>query len=158
LRKLGKRRRKPSKRRYNRRLEFGLKHVRGGDTLEEAGAKIGRTAKQVRDYIVGTGVATERKGKLVFGKDRRYRSMPMYSGSGIVVVTADFETAQRIGAHRSAVGHFLREGDTSVLAPFEGQSIKDVFGNRHLFATRPNVLLALDASDIEPIEAIYSID
>src|SRR6516164_7334087 len=70
LRKLGKRRRKPSKRRYNRRLEFGLKHVRGGDTLEEAGAKIGRTAKQVRDYIVGTGVATERKGKLVFGKDR----------------------------------------------------------------------------------------
>jgi hypothetical protein len=56
-----------------------------------------------------------------------------------------------------AVRLFFDTEDIHLLDPFRDQSVPDISGKRYGFETRPNVLLRLDASGIEPFELAYEI-
>ena len=45
-------------RRYDSRLEFGIRYMREGDSLAGAAKKIGVTSSRLRNYAAGTGIAT----------------------------------------------------------------------------------------------------
>lgn len=150
--------RKPKKPEYDLRLEIGLNAMRAGHSLAAAARKINVGPKRLRRYVTGMGVVARRDGKWVFKRDRRFRQMPVYSaGKRIVITVHNSVTARRIGQYMNAVKQFFRTEDTAVLAPFHGQSVRDVLGKRHTFETRPNVLFRLDASGMEPFELVYAI-
>jgi hypothetical protein len=53
-------------RRYDPRLEFGLKYMHEGDSLAEAARKIGVMPAQLRSYAAATGIVTRKGSKWVF--------------------------------------------------------------------------------------------
>jgi hypothetical protein len=147
-----------STKRYDTRLEFGLQYIRGGDSLAEAARKIGVTPARLRSYIAATGIVTRRNGQWHFKRDRRFRRMPLYSdGRRAVITVHNGKTASLIGAYMRAVRMFFDTEDIHNLDPFRDQSVPDINGTRYAFETRPNVLLRLDASGIEPFELVYEI-
>ena len=151
-------RRKTHARRYGARLEFGLKYLREGESLAEAARKIGATPGQLRSYAAATGIVTRKGGKWHFKRDRRFRRMPLYSdGRRVVITVHNGKTASLIGAYMRAVRLFFATEDIHHLGPFRDQSVPDVNGKRYAFETRPNVLLRLDASGVEPFELAYEI-
>ena len=83
--KKSRRRAAPRPRRYDPRLEAGLKHMREGDSLAESARKIGATPAQLRSYAISTGTVERRDGKWHFKRDPRFRRMPLYSDSRRVV-------------------------------------------------------------------------
>src|SRR5260221_7561552 len=103
-------------------------------------------------------MVTRKDGKWVFKRDRRFRRMPIYSdGRRVVVTVHNGKTASVIGSYMRAVRVFFDTENIGLLDPFRDQSIPDVNGKRHVFETRPNVLLRLDAAGIEPFEITYEI-
>ena len=145
-------------RRYDPRLEFGLQYMREGNPLAEAARKIGVTPAHLRSYVTATGIATRKSGKWHFKRDRRFRRMPLYSdGRRIVITVHNGKTASLIGSYMRAVRLFFDTEDIHLLDPFREQSVPDANGKRYVFETRPNVLLRLDASGIEPFEITYEI-
>jgi len=145
-------------RRYDSRLEAGLKYMRNGDSLAEAARKIGATTAQLRSYAASTGIVERRGGKWHFKRDRRFRRMPIYSnGKRVVLTVHNSKTASQIGAYMRAVRLFFETEGITLLDPFQGKSVPDINGKRYPFETRPNVLLRLDASGIEPFELVYEI-
>jgi len=149
---------KPKKPEYDLRLEIGLNAMRAGHSLAAAARKVNVGPKRLRRYVTGMGVIARRDGKWVFKRDRRFRHMPVYSaGKRIVITVHNSVTARRIGQYMNAVKQFFQSEDPAYLAPFHGQSVRDVLGKRHTFETRPNVLFRLDASGMEPFELVYAI-
>ena len=149
---------KAKSKRYDSRLEAGLKYMRSGDSAAKAARKIGATPAQLRRYVVASGIAERRNGEWHFKRDRRFRRMPMYSdGKRVVVTVHNSKTASQIGAYMHAVRLFFETEDTTLLDPFYGKSVPDVNGKRYIFETRPNVLFRLDASGVEPFELVYQI-
>ena len=152
---------KPQKRlipRYEPRLELGLKQMRGGNSLAEAARKVGATSVQLRRYARATGIVTRKNGRWRFKRDRRFRRMPLFvDGRRTIVTVHNGKTASLIGAYMRAVRLFFATEDTRHLDPFRDQSVRDVNGKRYVFETRPNVLLRLDASGVEPFELVYEI-
>ncbi len=149
---------KPRTPKYDLRFEIGLKAMRDGNSLAAAARKIDVSPKRLRRYVTGMGVVDRRDGEWVIKRDRRFRRMPVYSvGKRIVIMVHNSLTARRIGQYMNAVKQFFQTEDTAYLAPFHGQSVRDVLGKRHTFETRPNVLFRLDASGMEPFELVYAI-
>jgi hypothetical protein len=145
-------------RRYDPRLEFGLKYMREGDSIAEAARKIGVTPAQLRSYAAATGIVTRKGSKWVFKRDRRFRRMPIYSdGNRSVITVHNGKTASIIGAYMRAVRLFFTTEDIHHLDPFRDRSVPDINGKRYVFETRPNVLFRLDASGVEPFELAYEI-
>jgi hypothetical protein len=145
-------------RRYDSRLEFGLQYMRKGESLAEAASKIGVTPAKLRGYAVATGIVTRKDGVWHFKRDRRFRRMPLYSdGRRTVITVHNGRTASLIGSYMRAVRLFFATEDIHHLDPFRDQSAPDINGKRHVLETRPNVLLRLDASGIEPFELAYEI-
>jgi hypothetical protein len=152
------RHRTSSPKRYDPRLEMGLKHMRDGGSLAESAKKIGITPAQLRGYAVSSGIVERRAGKWHFKRDRRFRRMPLYvDGQRLIITVHNSKTASQIGAYMRAVRQFFETEDIRLLAPFQDQSVPDVHGKRYVFETRPNVLFRLDASGIEPFEIAYEI-
>lgn len=150
--------RKPKTPEYDPRFEMGLKAMRNGESLAGAARKISVSPKRLRRYVTRMGVVDRRDGQWVFNRDRRFRQMPVYStGKRIVIMVHNSVTARHIGQYMNAVKRFFETEDLAVLAPFHGQSVRDVLGKRHTFETRPNVLFRLDASGMEPFELVYAI-
>jgi hypothetical protein len=145
-------------RRYDSRLELGLKYIRQGDALAEAARKIGVKPSQLRSYIAATGIVTRKGGKWLFKRDRRFRRMPIYSdGKRAIITVHNGKTSSLIGSYMRGVRVFFATEDIHELDPFRNQSVPDVNGKRYVFETRPNVLLRLDAAGIEPFELAYEI-
>jgi len=145
-------------RRYDSRLEFGLKYIREGDSLAEAARKIGATPAKLRSYAAATGIVSRKDGKWHFKRDRRFRRMPVYSdGRRAVITVHNGKTASLIGSYMRAVRLFFDTENVHLLDPYRDQSVPDIAGKRYVFETRPNVLLRLDASGVEPFELVYEI-
>jgi hypothetical protein len=84
--------------------------------------------------------------------DRRRRKMlvPTKRGAKPVVVRGSRKASQ-LGRYMSAVGNFLRSGDTDALDEFEGLSI----GGRKLI-TDPGILTSLAEAGALQLEEIYA--
>jgi hypothetical protein len=145
-------------RRYDPRLEAAFKQLRKGDPLSKAAGKVGTTPAQLRRYALATGIAERRDGKWYFKRDRRFRRMAIYSdGRRVVITVHNGKTASLIGSYMRAVRLFFDTENIHLLDPYRDQSVPDNAGKRYVFETRPNVLLRLDASGVEPFELVYEI-
>jgi hypothetical protein len=154
-RKPARQRQKPK--RFDPALEEGVRAMKRGDSMTAAAARIGVSPSRFRVYLKQTGVARKVGQRWKVGRDRRFREMALFSRGRESVVTVDAEAASRIGSYASAVREFLSTDDPSVLLPFEGESIRDRRGRRHVFETRPNVIYRLAASEQQPFEQVYRI-
>jgi hypothetical protein len=72
-------------------------------------------------------------------------------------VVRGFEPASWAMSHRNAVTEFLATADAALLAPFEGVSVTDVQGTKHVLETRPNVLYRMSSAGGEHYEQIYRL-
>src|SRR5215470_4818451 len=135
---------------YDRRLEEGLRSVRRGKSLSSAAKSIHASPKTLKKYIEQSVPIQKRGQVLSIGTDRRVRELPIFSaGREQVIKVRGFNTASEVGRYMARVRHFLETNDPSLLRPFEGRSVVDVNGQRHVFETRPNVLYRLNASKTE---------
>src|SRR5260370_41951477 len=65
--------------RYDRRLETGLKEIRSGEPLSKAARSIAVAPERLRNYVEQTGVAKKQGPQWTIGADRRKREMPLFS-------------------------------------------------------------------------------
>lgn len=143
---------------YDPRLERGLKAIRAGTPLTRAAPAIGVAPERLRRYVAQTGVVEKRGGRWVVGHDARLRQLPIYSrGRAVTITVAGYEPAALIGRYMAAVRAFLASNDPADLAPFVGEAVADVTGQRHPFETRSNVLYRLAAAPAESFEQVYRI-
>jgi len=121
---------------------------RTGASLTEAAREEHIDPRTVRKYI-----KTEMRGR---GKptksDRRKRDMLMLTPLGNVPVTVmGSEQASQLGKYMSAVGKYLRTGDSDGLAEFEGKSVAG-----HALITDPDILSSLAEAGALTLDEIYA--
>lgn len=143
---------------YDRRLEAGLKAIRGGSTLREAAKAADVAPERLRGYLVRSGVAEKQGGRWRIGEDHRPREVPIYSQERAVsAVVPGYREAEQAGRYMAAVSRFLDTNDPVHLAPFAGSGVRDVRDRHHPFETDPGVLYRLTAAGPEPYEQLYKI-
>jgi helix-turn-helix, Psq domain len=149
--------RKSRRRRYDAHLEEGVRNIRSGTSLARASRLIGVSSRTLVRYLKDTGVGRKTRGRWTIGRDTRTREVRLFSnGRDEEITIKGFDAVSRIGRFMSAVADFDENNDPSVLIPFEGESVTDKRGRRHVFETRPNVLRRLLETE-EPFEEIYRI-
>ena len=143
---------------YDRRLEEGLKALRGGKSLSKASQSIHVSAERLRRYIQQTEVVEKQGGRWKVGMDNRLREMRLFSdGQTHKITVSGYQEAYAIGRYMAAVGQFLNTNDATVLQEFVGKSVSDVNGDQYVFETNPNTLYRLSQIDEEPYEDVYQI-
>ncbi len=143
---------------YDRRLEAGLKAIRGGSTLRDAAKTADVAPERLRGYLVRSDVAEKRGGRWRIGEDRRPREVPLFSQERAVsAVVPGYQEAEHAGRYMAAVSRFLETNDPVHLVPFAGGGVRDVRGRHYLFETDPGVLYRLTAAGPEPYEQLYKI-
>ena len=144
--------------RYDRKLEAGLKEMRGGKSLKAAAKSVRVAPERLRHYAQGTGVVHKERRRWVVKDDRRQRQVQIFSGGQVHVITvAGYAEAKLVGRYMAAVGVFLRTNDSSNLQPFVGEWVREVNGRPYLFETRPNMLYKLTYLGTESFEDVYRI-
>jgi hypothetical protein len=85
--------------------------------------------------------------------DRRQRKMlvPTTLGTSPIIVRGS-KQASRLGRYMSAVGTFLRSGDTAALDEFEGQAIAG-----YPLITDPDILSSLAEAGALQLDEIYAV-
>jgi hypothetical protein len=85
--------------------------------------------------------------------DRRPRDMLIPTARGISpIVVHGSKKATLLGRYMSAVGNYLRTGETDALAEFEGQSISG-----HRLITDPDTLSSLAQAGALQLDEIYAL-
>jgi hypothetical protein len=144
--------------RYDRRLETGLKKIRSGQPLSKAARSIAVAPERLSKYVKQTGVGKKKGQQWTIGTDRRKREMPLFTSGQIQTITLkNYKDSQSVGKYMAVVSKFLSTNDESVLREFVGESVLDVKGKRHSFETRPNVLYRLSSTQTETFEEVYRI-
>jgi hypothetical protein len=139
------------------RLEAALKELRRTQSQARAASEAGVSAERFRKFIRENELAKRQGRKWVFD-DQRPREMTAFTTTGPRVLTvAGFDQTSLIGRHEAAVKNFLNTNDASLLAPFKGQSVKDMSGRTHFLETRPNTIHRLANSAFEAFEMVYRL-
>jgi len=139
------------------RLEAALKELRRTQSQARAAAEAGVSAERFRKFVRENELAKREGQKWIF-HDQRPREMTVFTTNGPrVLKVAGFDQASLIGRHEAAVKNFLQTNDALLLAPFKGQSIKDIAGRSHLLETRPNAIHRLANSEFEAFEMVYRL-
>src|SRR5262249_33250811 len=142
---------------FDRKLEEGLKAMRGGKSLSQAAKSIHISPERLRSYVEQAGVAEKKSGRWQIVRESRQWTLLIYSKGKSQKVTVNYTESKKVGAYMSAVGNFLSSNDLSKLEPFVGEYVTDLKGKRHLLETRPNVLYRLNATQTETFEEVYDI-
>ncbi len=143
---------------YDRRLEEGLKSLRGGKSLSGSSRTIHVSAERLRRYVQQTEVVEKVGGRWKVGMDNRVRDMRLFTDGQALIVRVDgYEKTYAIGRYMAAVGQFLKTNDATYMYEFVGKSVSDTAGDVHVFETNPNTLYRLSLVDDEPYEDIYKI-
>ena len=137
----------------NRALHVLSRMRRAGVSLTAASHEEHIDPRTVRKYLgaeirgLATGEIRATQG------DRRRRSMliPTLGGVAPVIVSGSMQASQ-LGRYMSAVGNYLRTGDTDALEEFEGQSIAG-----HRLITDPDTLSSLAQAGSLQLEDIYAV-
>lgn len=108
--------------------------------------------RTVRKYL-GSEIRGLAKGRTQPTKaDQRKRRMLVPTSRGTTPVTIHGSTeASQLGRYMSAVGKYLRTGDTDALDEFKGQSISG-----HRLITDPDTLSSLAQAGALQLEDIYA--
>lgn len=118
-------------------LENALRCMRAGLNQRLAAKGAGVPVKRFRKFLRDNRLA-KFKGRRWRFTDRRRRRIVAITTRGIKELSVrGFDPSSWAMAHRNAVRKFLDTGDISVLAQFEGVSITDDRGRKHLLETRP---------------------
>ena len=125
-----------------------LRKVRNGESLSNASRELHTSPETV---IKNTNAFRKVRGKWIpKSQDRISRVMSFNeNGKQSWVEIRDSRTASRIGKYNSAVGEFLRTGNTDVLKSFT-KPFKDADGKLHYFETDPDKLFEIAESQEEP--------
>lgn len=144
---------KPNQETYDRALHVLARMRRTGGTLTAAAHEEHIDPRTVRKYL-GAELRGIAKGRTQPTKaDRRQRHMLIPTSRGATpVVIRGSEQASQLGRYMSAVGQYLRTGDTDALDEFEGQSIAG-----HALITDPDVLNSLAQTGALQLDSIYAV-
>jgi hypothetical protein len=139
---------------YQRALRALARMRRTGEDLTTASREERTDPRTVRKYV-GTDLKRLRKdGKTLPTKsDRRRRRMVIPTPTGPVPASIHGpEPASQLGRYMSAVGTFLRTGETEDLDEFEGMSIAG-----HPLITDPDMLTSLADAGVLQLDSIYAL-
>ena len=127
---------------------------RTGQTLTAAAREEHIDPRTVHKYLGADIRRLARRGGIQPTKaDQRRRDMliPTTLGTAPVVVRGS-KQASRLGRYMSAVGKYLRTGNTDALDEFEGQSISS-----HLLITDQDTLSSLAQAGALQLDEIYAM-
>ena len=139
------------------RLQLGLKVLRQKKSLSAAAHAARISPERLRRHAIEKNLI-EKQGRRWSIRHDLPRRMLLYSrGQALSVVVGDFGSASKVGRFMAAVGRLLDTNDPTVLAPFVGQSVRDISGKEHPLETRPNVLYRLSSTGEHTFEQVYRI-
>ena len=137
----------------NRALRVLARMRRNRESLSEAAKAEEIDPRTVRKYLGGELRRVENGRTEPTKTDRRYRQMLIPTSRGAVpALIRGSQKASQLGRYMSAVGKFLRTGDTDALEEFEGQTI----AGRQLI-TDPDVLSSLAQAGALQLDQIYAL-
>ena len=143
----------PHERGANRAAFHALELMREGLTLSKAARHAGTTPASVKRHV---GPALQRRGRLWVARpaDRLLRVMQVLTEGGVEheVATRGSRVASLIGAHWSAIGHYLDTGDASRLQTFRGKRAAG-----HVLETDPDAIDAWERRGELHVEDVYSL-
>jgi len=143
----------PAERGAWRAAFHALELMREGHSLSAAARRAGTTPAVVRSYV---NPALGRKGTRWVARpaDRLLRPMHVLTEGGIEheVVVRGSRVASLIGAHWSAIGHYLDTGDASRLSHFRGKRVAG-----YALETDPDVIDIWERRGELQVEDIYSL-
>jgi len=119
--------------------------MQNGLSLRESAKLEGLSEQRLRRYIK-ENVGAKWDGKKWQIYDNRDRPFPIYSDGQLKNPILPAPESSRAGHFMHAVRRFLPSGDISILAPYAGQGVTDVYGRFHPFEVDPNRLYELDAA------------
>ncbi len=150
----GNRRRGSKRETYNHALHVLARMRRTGVTLTAAAREEHIDPRTVRKYLGAElrGSRLKRRVRPTKG-DRRRRDMliPTALGTSPIVVRGSKQATQ-LGQYMSAVGKYLRTGDSDALDEFRRKSI-----GGHLLITDPNTLGSLAQAGALQLDEIYAL-
>jgi hypothetical protein len=149
----GNRRRGNKRGTYNRALHVLARMRRTGESLTVAAREEHIDPRTVRKYL-GAELRGITKGEIQPTRaDRRRRNMLVPTSHGATpVVVRGSEEASQLGRYMSAVGRYLKTGDTDALLEFEGRSI-----GGHRLITDPATLNYLAEAGSLQLDSIYAL-
>jgi hypothetical protein len=138
---------------YKKSLRVLARMRRTGETLTTASHEEHIDPRTVRKHI-GADLKGIEDGRTQPTKvDRRRRNMLIPTAQGTEPVNIrGSEQASRLGKYMSAVGQYLRTGNTDALDEFEGQSIAG-----HRLITDPETLNYLAEAGSLQLDSIYAL-
>ncbi len=137
---------------YTRALHALARMRRTGLTLSAAAREEHTDPRTVRKYV-GAELRGLGRRRRPTKTDRRQREMLVPTPEGPTAVTIQGSPdASRLGKYMSAVGKYLRTGETDALEEFEGQSIAG-----HFLITDPEQLSSLAQAGALQLDQIYAL-
>ena len=138
---------------YNRALRALARMRRTGEPLTAAAREARIDPRTVKKYLAPElrGLADGRTQASRTDRRRRTMLVPTEQGTAPVVIRGS-EQASLLGRYMSAVGKYLRTGDTEGLVEFEGQSIGE-----YTLVTDPEVLTTLAQAGSLELDSIYAL-
>jgi hypothetical protein len=140
---------------YNRSLHVLARMRRTGESLTDA-ARVEHIDPRTVRKLLSADLKELREGRTKPTRaDRRRRNMliPTLRGTEPIAIRGS-EEASRLGRYMSAVGQYLKTGNTDALQEFHGQSIGS--GHRPLI-TDPTTLNQLAESGSIQLDSIYAL-
>ena len=135
-------------------LEAAFKSLNLTGSLSRAAQMNHVSTDRLRRYLADRSLA-KRVGRKWVITDARPREMTVLSdGKARQLILPDFANASLNGRHLAAVREFLADNDIGHLVPFEGHSIVDADGKRHVFETDPNILYMINRP-VDLYEPVY---
>ena len=139
------------------RLQIAFRILRQEKSLAAAAKAVKVSPERLRKHAIERGLI-EKEGRRWQTRADLPRRVHVFSkGKSLEITVANASEASLVARYMSAVGRFLETNDVSVLAPFAGQSVRDIAGNEHPFEANPNVLYRLSSAGEHVFEQVYRI-
>lgn len=136
-------------------MEAAFKSLNITGSLSRAARLNHVSPDRLKRYLAERSLA-KRVGRKWVITDARPREMTVLSdGKSRQRILPDFANASLNGSHLAAVRAFVLDQDPEHLGPFEGKSVVDVDGQRHVFETDPEILYVINLPGSGVYEQIY---
>lgn len=149
----GNRKRGKTEETRNRALHVLARMRRTGETLTNTASEEHIDPRTVKKYLAAELRGLSKGEIQPTQTDRRRRNMLVPTRRGVTpVVIHGSQQASQLGRYMSAVGQYLKTGNTDALQEFEGQSI-----GGHRLITDPTTLNYLAEAGSLQLDAIYAL-